>query len=168
MSNSFEEQEIEKAINKIKKSKTDRTSKAPSGGEQLLQFAVVCLAIASFFTTAQGMRQYIFKNSTIAYVTSGAIQGILLALSMNLPKFMKQIWGERVDFWKDPLKAIGKFFGKGAIEVILLLLTAVSLFCRGSATFILRKRCTKARGIRTVAFWCSKHTGVSCIVQAIM
>ena len=136
MSNSFEEQEIEKAINKIKKSKTDRTSKAPSGGEQLLQFAVVCLAIASFFTTAQGMRQYIFKNSTIAYVTSGAIQGILLALSMNLPKFMKQIWGERVDFWKDPLKAIGKFFGKGAIEVILLLLTAVSLFCSSWFSYV--------------------------------
>lgn len=58
-------------------------------GSQLLQFAVICLAIASFFTTAQGMRSYIFNGEPkIAYVTSGAIQGILLALSMNLPRFM--------------------------------------------------------------------------------
>lgn len=57
-------------------------------GSQLLQFAVICLAIASFFTTAQGMRSYIFNGEPkIAYVTSGAIQGILLALSMNLPRF---------------------------------------------------------------------------------
>lgn len=68
-------------------------------GSQLLQFAVICLAIASFFTTAQGMRSYIFNGEpTIAYVTSGAIQGILLALSMNLPRFMRRIWNEKAMF----------------------------------------------------------------------
>lgn len=98
------------------------------GKTQLLQFAVVCLAIASFFTTAQGMHQYIFSNPTIAYVTSGAIQGILLALSMNLPKFMKRIWGENNGFWKG--------LGKVLIEFVLLLLTAVSLFCSSWFSYV--------------------------------
>ena len=104
------------------------TNSKAVGKTQLLQFAVVCLAIASFFTTAQGMHQYIFDNPTIAYVTSGAIQGILLALSMNLPKFMKRIWGENNGF----LKGVGKLL----IEVVLLLLTAVSLFCSSWFSYV--------------------------------
>ena len=104
------------------------TNSKAVGKTQLLQFAVVCLAIASFFTTAQGMHQYIFDNSTIAYVTSGAIQGILLALSMNLPKFMKRIWGENNNL----LKIVGKLL----IEVVLLLLTAVSLFCSSWFSYV--------------------------------
>lgn len=104
------------------------TNSKAVGKTQLLQFAVVCLAIASFFTTAQGMHQYIFDNPTIAYVTSGAIQGILLALSMNLPKFMKQIWGENNGFWKS--------VGKLLIEIVLLALAAVSLFCSSWFSYV--------------------------------
>lgn len=95
-------------------------------GSQLLQFAVICLAIASFFTTAQGMRSYIFSGEpTIAYVTSGAIQGILLALSMNLPRFMRRIWNEK-----------SNVFIKAIIEIVLLILTGISLFCSSWFSYV--------------------------------
>lgn len=95
-------------------------------GSQLLQFAVICLAIASFFTTAQGMRSYIFNGEpTIAYMTSGAIQGILLALSMNLPRFMRRIWNEK-----------SNVFIKAIIEIILLILTGISLFCSSWFSYV--------------------------------
>lgn len=95
-------------------------------GSQLLQFAVICLAIASFFTTAQGMRSYIFNGEpTIAYVTSGAIQGILLALSMNLPRFMRRIWNEK-----------SNVFIKAIIEIVLLILTGISLFCSSWFSYV--------------------------------
>lgn len=95
-------------------------------GAQLLQFAVICLAIASFFTTAQGMRSYIFNGEpTIAYVTSGAIQGILLALSMNLPRFMRRIWNEK-----------SNVFIKTIIEIVLLILTGISLFCSSWFSYV--------------------------------
>lgn len=95
-------------------------------GSQLLQFAVICLAIASFFTTAQGMRSYIFNGGpTIAYVTSGAIQGILLALSMNLPRFMRRIWNEK-----------SNVFIKAIIEIVLLILTGISLFCSSWFSYV--------------------------------
>lgn len=96
-------------------------------GSQLLQFAVICLAIASFFTTAQGMRNYIFNGEqTIAYVTSGAIQGILLALSMNLPRFMRRIWNEEKS----------NVFIKAIIEIVLLILTGISLFCSSWFSYV--------------------------------
>lgn len=96
-------------------------------GSQLLQFAVICLAIASFFTTAQGMRSYIFNGEpTIAYVTSGAIQGILLALSMNLPRFMRRIWNEEKS----------NVFIKVIIEIVLLILTGISLFCSSWFSYV--------------------------------
>ena len=129
MENSTGEKRINGAVNSEEGNVAKRAVSSKTVGKtQLLQFAVVCLAIASFFTTAQGMNQYIFDNPAIAYVTSGAIQGILLALSMNLPKFMKQIWGENNGL----LKGIGKLF----IEVILLLLTAVSLFCSSWFSYV--------------------------------
>lgn len=59
----------------------------------LLRIGVLFLALVSFFTTANGMRSYIFKdNGGIAYAASAAIQSILLALSMNLPKYLQGIW----------------------------------------------------------------------------
>lgn len=93
---------------------------------QLLQLAIVCLAIASFFTTAQGMKNYIFHDDAIAYVTSGAIQGILLALSMSLPKFISNIW-ERKAF-KTGVKAL--------ITLVLLVLSAISLFCSSWFSYV--------------------------------
>lgn len=59
----------------------------------LLRIGVLFLALVSFFTTANGMRNYIFKvNGGVAYAASAAIQSILLALSMNLPKYLQGIW----------------------------------------------------------------------------
>lgn len=115
----MEKKDIENAA------KTVRTGE--KSGSQLLQFAVICLAIASFFTTAQGMRNYIFNGEqTIAYVTSGAIQGILLALSMNLPRFMRRIWNEEKS----------NAFIKAIIEIVLLILTGISLFCSSWFSYV--------------------------------
>ena len=93
---------------------------------QLLQLAIVCLAIASFFTTAQGMKNYIFHDDAIAYVTSGAIQGILLALSMSLPKFISNIWEKKA--FKTGVKAL--------ITLVLLVLSAISLFCSSWFSYV--------------------------------
>ena len=115
---------------KMDKRNIENAAKTVGAGEksglQLLQFAVICLAIASFFTTAQGMRSYIFNGEpTIAYVTSGAIQGILLALSMNLPRFMLRIWNEK-----------SNVFIKAIIEIVLLILTGISLFCSSWFSYV--------------------------------
>ena len=115
---------------KMDKRNIENAAKTVGAGEksglQLLQFAVICLAIASFFTTAQGMRSYIFNGeTTIAYVTSGAIQGILLALSMNLPRFMRRIWNEK-----------SNVFIKAIIEIVLLILTGISLFCSSWFSYV--------------------------------
>lgn len=72
------------------------------------------------------MRSYIFNGEpTIAYVTSGAIQGILLALSMNLPRFMRRIWNEK-----------SNVFIKAIIEIVLLILTGISLFCSSWFSYV--------------------------------
>lgn len=115
---------------KMDKRNIENAAKTVGAGEksglQLLQFAVICLAIASFFTTAQGMRSYIFNGEpTIAYVTSGAIQGILLALGMNLPRFMRRIWNEK-----------SNVFIKAIIEIVLLILTGISLFCSSWFSYV--------------------------------
>lgn len=115
---------------KMDKRNIENAAKTVGAGEksglQMLQFAVICLAIASFFTTAQGMRSYIFNGEpTIAYVTSGAIQGILLALSMNLPRFMRRIWNEK-----------SNVFIKAIIEIVLLILTGISLFCSSWFSYV--------------------------------
>ena len=115
---------------KMDKRNIENAAKTVGAGEksglQLLQFAVICLAIASFFTTAQGLRSYIFNGEpTIAYVTSGAIQGILLALSMNLPRFMRRIWNEK-----------SNVFIKAIIEIVLLILTGISLFCSSWFSYV--------------------------------
>ena len=63
---------------------------------QLLQIAVVLLAVVSFFTTANGMSQYIFSgNKAIAYAASAAVQGVLLSLNMNLPGYLRGIWRQK-------------------------------------------------------------------------
>lgn len=68
-------------------------NKGEQGTTSLLRFSVISLSVVSFFTTANGMEKYIFSNDrTIAYLTSAAIQGILLALSMGLPEFLGNIW----------------------------------------------------------------------------
>jgi len=97
-----------------------------SSSTYLLQTAVIFLAIVSFFTTANGMREYIFqKNGAIAYTASAAIQGILLALSMNLPGYLRGIWGKK---WKAAFRVF--------MIVMAFLLTLVALFCSSWFSYV--------------------------------
>ena len=106
-----------------------------SSSKNLLRIGVVFLAIVSFFTTANGMKGYIFvNNSVIAYSASAAIQGILLALSMNLPGYLLEICkrsgqkpGEKLDFWGLVRKA-GRFVRKFFFCTCAIILTIVPIF----------------------------------------
>lgn len=63
-----------------------------SGSARLLKIGVLLFSVVSFFTTANGMNRYIFTGNTlIAYLCSGAIQIILLALSLNFLGFWRGI-----------------------------------------------------------------------------
>lgn len=92
---------------------------------QLIQAAVVCLATVSFFTTAQGMNNYIFKNAPISYAASAAIQGILLAMSMGLPTYIGDVFKNQ---WNVLLKILVSFF--------IVILTVVALFCSSWFSYI--------------------------------
>lgn len=101
-------------------------NKQPVRTTHLLQIAVVCLAIVSFFTTANGMKEYIFSNnSVIAYTASAAIQGILLALSMNLPGYLRGIWGKE---WN--------VFARFMLCLLAVLLTGVAVFCSSWFSYV--------------------------------
>lgn len=92
----------------------------------LLQVAVIFLAVVSFFTTANGMKEYIFReNGVIAYTASAAIQGILLALSMNLPGYLRGIWMRK---WNVAVRCFMIFMA--------LLLTGVAIFCSSWFSYI--------------------------------
>lgn len=92
----------------------------------LLQIGVVFLAVVSFFTTANGMKEYIFRdNSLIAYAASAAIQSILLALSMNLPGYIKGIWQQK-HFWITKL----------LLSILALALTVVTIFCSSWFSYV--------------------------------
>lgn len=92
----------------------------------LLQAAVIFLAVVSFFTTANGMKEYIFReNGAIAYTASTAIQGILLALSMNLPGYLRGIWMRK---WNVAVRCF--------MILMALLLTGVAIFCSSWFSYI--------------------------------
>lgn len=79
--------------NKMPSVATARREIRDNRNTSLLRIGVVFLAVVSFFTTANGMEAYIFReNKGVAYAASAAIQSILLALSMNLPKYLQDIW----------------------------------------------------------------------------
>ena len=92
---------------------------------QLIQVAVICLAGVSLFTTAQGMTQYIFRNNAVSYAASTAIQGILLAMSMGLPGYLRRVW-ENSWHW----------FWRILVCVIIVLLTIVTMFCSSWFSYI--------------------------------
>lgn len=111
----------------------------------LLRAGVVALSIVSYFTTANGMKEYIFKNdSMIAYAASAAIQGILLALSMNLPRYILDICSKRSDksdnedskWYKKWLLGIGRFLIKIILVLLILLLTLTTLFCSSWFSYV--------------------------------
>lgn len=107
----------------------------------LLRIGVILLSIVSFFTTANGMQDYIFINNTpIAYAASAAIQGILLALSMNLPGYLRNIFrrtksAEQGEIRKGLEKA--KYYLSATVRTlfncvraaIAIMLTIVTIFC---------------------------------------
>lgn len=130
--------------------------KTMSGGKgnntSLLRIGVIFLSIVSFYTTANGMRDYIFiNNGVVAYAASAAIQGILLALSMNLPRYLRNIMhnekkpAQQVRFgWKDkaiifvvslPGKVV-RFLSKLISAACALILTAVIIFCSSWFSYI--------------------------------
>lgn len=130
-------------------------NKRKGNNTDLLRVGVIFLSMVSFFTTARGMRQYIFENnSPVAYAASGAIQGILLALSMNLPGYLRNIYSsekrteinDRIQEKEEEkkrsgfLKKIGawlssapgklvRFLGKIFLAACALLLTIITIFC---------------------------------------
>lgn len=57
----------------------------------LLRLATVLLAIVSWWSTAQGMRDYVFSQAWQANLASFAIQSILLGLNFYLPTFWRWI-----------------------------------------------------------------------------
>lgn len=107
----------------------DQSEKNPvfnGGRTSLLQIGVVFLAVVSFFTTANGMSEYIFiENSVIAYCASAAIQCILLALSINLPGYLRRIWRWRING-----------FFRFCVCTITILLTFVTLFCSSWFSYV--------------------------------
>ena len=117
---------------------------------QLLRIGVVFLSAVSFFTTANGMSRYIFDdNDVIAYAASAAIQGILLALSMNLPGYLNSIWNKsriteeqsaqgnkgwvRLIQW---LGKAGSLLGRMIPCGLVILLTLVAIFCSSWFSYI--------------------------------
>jgi hypothetical protein len=106
---------------------------------RLLRVGVVFLAVVSFFTTANGMRKYIFvDNGSVAYAASAAIQGILLALSMNLPDYLKNIWKNFKNIYKkENLIVVALSFSvKLILSAMAILLTMVSIFCSSLFSYV--------------------------------
>lgn len=140
------------------KTKQFRSGEGGHGNTHLLRLGVIFLSIVSFFTTANGMRDYIFQdNAFIAYAASAAIQGILLAMSMNLPSYLARFWrrkpideeGEKPDpasesegFYRiwNPIKAsakgIGIFFGRLILSAFVVVLTFVTLLCSSWFSYV--------------------------------
>lgn len=109
---------VQKTINNTTKGKKENTS--------LLRIGVILMSIVSFYTTANGMKEYIFKNNgAVAYAASAAIQGILLALSMNLPEYLRKIWGQMIHwFWR--------LF----LCICAVILTGVAIFCSSWFSYV--------------------------------
>lgn len=119
---------------------------------QLLRIGVIFLSVVSFFTTANGMSKYIFNdNDIIAYAASAAIQGILLALGMNLLGYLKNIWNKsRITAGQEQsaqsnkgwalvgrlLEKAGSLLGRTVLCGLVVLLTLVAIFCSSWFSYI--------------------------------
>ena len=84
----------------------------------LLRLATVLLAIVSWWSTAQGMQDYVFSQTWQANLASFAIQSILLGLNFYLPTFWRWIHSLR---------------GKTCV----LALSGVVLFCSSWFSYVL-------------------------------
>lgn len=84
----------------------------------LLRLATVLLAIVSWWSTAQGMRDYVFSQAWQANLASFAIQSILLGLNFYLPTFWR---------WIHSLRG----------KICVLALSGVVLFCSSWFSYVL-------------------------------
>lgn len=91
----------------------------------LIRMAVICLAIVSLYTTAQGMKQYIFDGNNISYLASAAIQSILLAMSMGLPGYLNGVWKNQ---WHVVMRLL--------VCICILTLTVIIMFCSSFFSYI--------------------------------
>jgi hypothetical protein len=83
----------------------------------LLRLATVLLAIVSWWSTAQGMRDYVFSQAWQANLASFAIQSILLGLNFYLPTFWR---------WIHSLRG----------KICVLALSGVVLFCSSWFSYV--------------------------------
>lgn len=113
----------------------------------LLRLATVLLAIVSWWSTAQGMRDYVFSQAWQANLASFAIQSILLGLNFYLPTFWR---------WIHSLRG----------KICVLALSGVVLFCSSwfSYVFIVGTVYEKA-GRPKAACWFSRCTEMNCTKQ---
>lgn len=118
----FTERQIDRQVASLRKGLENGGS---ANHSQLLQMAVICLAVVSFFTTAQGMAKYIFDNLAIAYAASAAVQGILLAMNMNLPGYLISIWHSNGGW---PVRLF--------LCIVIVALTSVVLFCSSWLSYV--------------------------------
>ena len=107
------------------KSNSEENRGINNNNSHLIQISVICLAGVSWFTTAQGMTRYIFRNDVISYASSAAIQGILLAMSMGLPGYIQGVFKNK---WND--------FVKWLVSGLIVLLTGVAMFCSSWFSYI--------------------------------
>ena len=96
----------------------------------LLRVCVIFLSLVSFFTTANGMDKYIFQNHAVSYSASAAIQGILLAQSLYLPSYVNNV------LIRNQSEKIGKTVFNFFIALIILALTAATLFCSSWFSYV--------------------------------
>lgn len=87
------------------------------GMVDVLRLCTVLLAVVSFWSTAQGMTNYVFSEKWQAYAGSLAIQGILLGLNFSFPTF----WHLISSVWK---------------KMGLIIMTIVVLCCSSWFSFI--------------------------------
>ena len=83
----------------------------------LLRLATVLLAIVSWWSTAQGMQDYVFSQTWQANLASFAIQSILLGLNFYLPTFWR---------WIHSLRG----------KICVLALSGVVLFCSSWFSYV--------------------------------
>lgn len=97
--------------------KHKQAEKARAGGIYIMRIATVLLAVVSWWSTAQGMKNYVFEEKWQANLASLAVQGILLSLNFYLPSF----WQDLRSNWK-----------KGIVAA----LCAVALFCSSWFSYV--------------------------------
>ena len=104
---------LQKAVGRLKPKAEDSQEMILT----LLRLATVLLAIVSWWSTTQGMRDYVFSQAWQANLASFAIQSILLGLNFYLPTFWR---------WIHSLRG----------KICVLALSGVVLFCSSWFSYV--------------------------------